>query len=367
MKKKKIAIVFRDCKSGVRTFIEGVLFALNDFQENNHLDITLVHDQEKYKEHPSLQNFQHKLITRKNKFYWDYVASTRYLKKKNFDVTLYPKNFIPLSHSIIRSKKIVVVHDLCALNKQLREFGWADTWYTRLMSKPSFQMANKIIAVSKSTKNDIHTFFNIPNRKIEVVHEAAGDKFQKKEVEKSFLKKYALKKPFLFYCGALSPRKNILRLLQAFQKIENQIPHNVYISGLVSYRDTKVKDYIQKFLAKRVFLLGKIPLDDLVNFYNSADAFVYPSLYEGFGLPILEAQKCGCPVLTSNTTSCPEVAGQGAVIINPISTEDIANGILKILEDQKYRQRLIQKGYENESNFSWKRAAKELLQIINDH
>jgi glycosyltransferase involved in cell wall biosynthesis len=126
-----------------------------------------------------------------------------------------------------------------------------------------------------------------------------------------------------------------------------------------------VSKYIKENdLDRRVIKIGFVDEDDLPKIYNLADLLLFPSLYEGFGLPILEAQACGCPVLTSNVTSCPEVAGDGAHIVDPYSVDEIRDGILKIIKDNNYKEQLIKKGFENIKRFSWEKSARKILELI---
>ncbi|MFW6025682.1 MAG: glycosyltransferase family 4 protein [Candidatus Woesearchaeota archaeon] len=170
------------------------------------------------------------------------------------------------------------------------------------------------------------------------------------------MSKYSINKPFIFYVGSDVGRKNIKRLAKSFNSIEKQIPHELILAGNIR----------RQYNSQRIKKIGYVNNEDLVQLYNQADLYVYPSLYEGFGLPILEAQACGCPVLTSNVTSMPEVAGYGAHIVNPYSEKEIAEGMEKILNDKKYREELIKKGFENVKRFSWEKTARDILKVCKD-
>ncbi len=229
--------------------------------------------------------------------------------------------------------------------------------------KTSCQYGDLVLAVSNFTRQDLENRFNINAEKIAVINEGVEERFQVIKDEQRLnktLSKYNLEKRFLFYSGSLSPRKNLKRVIEAFKNIKNDIPHDLVLTGTQQWGSHE----LDSNLGDRLKVIGYVGEDELVDLYNSADLYLYPSLYEGFGLPILEAQRCGCPVLTSNITSCPEVAGEGALIVDPYSAEEIAAGILKILQDHIYRDELIEKGYKNLERYSWRQTAKQILKVL---
>jgi len=152
-------------------------------------------------------------------------------------------------------------------------------------------------------------------------------------------------------------------LLKAFERIKNHIPHNLYITGGKKWGNNKIEDLMEK-LSYRVKRLGEVSEEQLRDLYSEAEVFIYPSLYEGFGLPILEAQACGCPVISSNSTSLPEVGGKSVYYIDPYNEEEISLAILKILRNKKLKERLVKKGYNNIKRFSWKKSAQEILDLL---
>lgn len=302
-----------------------------------------------------------------SKIIWDYLYILFYFKKFKLNTVIYPKNIIPLTHILFKFKKVNIITDLAYFSKEFNEYKFFDTLYMKLFMKLSCKLADKVLAISQNTKNDLINILNIRESKIEVMYLGVESRFQKNLDEKSLqvtIDEFNIQKPFLFYCGSLSPRKNILRVMQAFNSIKDEIPHNFYITSGQSWSDKEVLDYISENLQGRVFLLGKIKENDIINMYSLADIFIFVSLYEGFGLPILEAQSCECPVITSNKTSCPEIAGDSAKIINPYSVEDIAKAILDLLKNKEERDNLIKKGLENTKKFSWQYSAEILLKNV---
>jgi glycosyltransferase involved in cell wall biosynthesis len=265
------------------------------------------------------------------------------------------------------SKKIIFFHDIIYFEKKIkRESKFFDHLHHKIMIKVSKNFSNKNICISKFTEKRVNELLGIKNT--QVVYLGVEDNFKvikEENILNKIINKYNLKKPFIFYIGSLSPRKNLVRIIKAFNTIKEKIPHNLYLFGGYSWRDKEVINLLNKTNSdNRIIRGGFVEEKDLPLIYNLADLYLYPSLYEGFGLPILEAQACGCPVLTSNVASCPEVAGKGARIVNPYLVEEISEGIMKILNDKKYKEELIKNGFKNVKRFSWEKSTKKILDLI---
>ena len=362
---KKIGIIVRGIThGGVMTYIYSILE--NFDKQNDDYEIYVIHNLRDL-------DYRYKFLKSiyfniKDKIIFDYIFSLYAIVKYKLDIVLYPKGVIPLIHHLVRTKKINIIHDLGYFEKKLKAYKFWDTIFMRIFMKISCILSNTVITVSESTKSRIIKKFRIKENKIKVIYEGVRDCFKKIDDEKinnQVFIKYKINKPFIFYSGSISPRKNLMRALIAFNEIKNNVPHNFYITGMKYWGSGRIQNYIEKNLSKRVFILGYIENQELVTMYNKAELFLYPSLYEGFGLPIIEAQACGCPVLTSDRTSCPEVAGNAACIVDPYSVEEIKNGILKTLNNSNYKKQLIQKGFKNVKRFSWIKTTNEILKIIN--
>lgn len=223
-----------------------------------------------------------------------------------------------------------------------------------------------IIAVSEATKKDAVKLLKIPTKKIRVVYEAAFKDFKrasKKEIEQ-VKKKYKIKGKYFLCVATLEPRKNFKRIIKAFSKFKTDNPGFVLvIVGKFGWGDIKISKPAARDSFGNIKFTGYVPSEDLPGLYSGASCLVYPSLYEGFGLPILEAFACGCPVLTSNISSMSEVAGKAAVLVNPLDTDDIARGMKEAIEK---RERLIKAGLNQVKQFSWEKAAKETLKIYEE-
>ena len=172
---------------------------------------------------------------------------------------------------------------------------------------------------------------------------------------------------YLLYVGTLQPRKNLVRAIEAFGLLKRDSTLKFVIAGKKGWLYDEIFEKVKELnLENEVIFTGYVPDEDLPELYKNAKAFIFVSLYEGFGLPVLEAMSYGIPVLTSNTSSLPEVAGDAALLVDPENTEEIAKGMERLLTDEKLRQQLISKGKEQIKKFSWEKAAKETLQVLEE-
>lgn len=351
-------------KGGVYRYVHNLLKELDQLQ-NNDLSIELLHNDSRL-----LNNFKQikgVYFKTQNKFLFDYYFSTKQLCKQNYDFIIYTKNVIPLNHHLLSARKLNIITDLGYFEKSGEVYPFLDTLFMKAFMKHSCVHSDKVLAISEFTKSDIVERFGINESKIRVIDGGVEDDFRLVEDEHllyDFKIQHKLPEPFILFLGSASPRKNLHNLLIAFNKIKHKVPHNLIITGNKDYYSKETKSFIDENLSNRVIFLGYVDDSDLVYLYNLADLLVYPSLYEGFGLPILEAQACGCPVLTSNITSMPYAAGKGAVLIDPHDPIDMANNILSILSNSDLRNELIRKGFLNIQRFSWQKTANELIKII---
>jgi glycosyltransferase involved in cell wall biosynthesis len=232
--------------------------------------------------------------------------------------------------------------------------------------------ASLVIAVSENTKIDVMKYLNIPEKKIRVIYHGVGDDFRKiedGEYLKDRLDGMGIDYPYILYLGTLEPRKNVERLIEAFVQLKTgkQINEKLVISGIKGWGYQSIFDKVASLgIEKEIIFTGFVPNEFLPFLYNGASAFVYPSLYEGFGLPLVEAMACGVPVVTSNISSLPEVAGDAAILINPYSVDELADGIWRILSDEELRHQCIKKGIERAKSFTWERCAKNTLDAFNE-
>ncbi len=317
---------------------------------------------------PLPDNFSVKVVPFRSKMFFDYLYIPIYSWLNRVDVFLFPKNtFSPL----VRGKKIPVYHDIVYFEDfDFREFKYFDNLHHKVMIPVAAKFSKIDLTVSDFTASRMKSLLHINPGKIRVVKEGVEPHFKKitnvKKLRQT-VNKYRLTTPFFFYAGSLSPRKNMLNLIRAFIKIKDSIPHGIYFTGGESWLDTEVHDMIMgNGLQDRIIKLGFISEEELVIMYNLADCYLYPSLYEGFGLPILEAQACGCPVITSTVSSCPEVAGDGALYVNPRDVDDMAGAMLRIVNDKKLRGSLVKAGSKNFRRYTWEKTARGILDVLNE-
>jgi glycosyltransferase involved in cell wall biosynthesis len=307
-------------------------------------------------------------VAGKNRVIWDYLSFPLVARHHPIDYFIYPNNIIPVSNLLLRgAKRINVVLDLAYFDKDLNEYKFLEAIYHRRLMGLSCRIADRTVAISDSTRQDLLSILRVKASKLSVIHLGIEPVFSAPiptARNSVILSKLKLRHPYLFYCGSLSPRKNMLRALKAFKELEHQIPHVIYLAGGNSWHDQDVRDYWARELPDRVIHLGHLSEEELRLLYAKADIFLYPSLYEGFGLPILEAQASGCPVLTSTLKSCPEVAGKGAHYVVADSVQSIRDGILRIVQDRTYRQHLVHEGYKNVERFSWERCGDQYLELM---
>jgi glycosyltransferase involved in cell wall biosynthesis len=221
------------------------------------------------------------------------------------------------------------------------------------------------IAISDFTKHEfLECFPHVPESKIKVTWLGVNDIFKpvKKEIVQEYNKKSPFNRPFFLSVSTIEPRKNLNRLIVAYANIKDNIDHDLVLTGSYGWKSKDLYDLINKLkIDNRVKFTGYIPLSELPIIYSMADAFLYPSLYEGFGLPPIEAMACGCPVLTSNVSSLPEVVGDAAITVNPLCIDEIAEGMLSLVYNGDKREALRQKGLARAKLFSWENCAQETI------
>ena len=240
-------------------------------------------------------------------------------------------------------------------------------WW-RMQYRYMYRRANLFLAVSQFTKGEMVKILHIPAEKIEVVPCACSSDLwpiTDETIRKRLIEKYQLPEHFVLYVGNFNPRKNLERLIQAFDIAkEKGIPHQLVIAGEQGWKFDKDKTLRGITHRKSIRFIGYVPDADMPALYSAADLFAFPTLYEGFGIPVIEAQSCGTPILTSNCSSLPEVGGDAAVYVDPYDVSGIAEEMLYILNNPQFAEKLTKKGLENAKRFSWEASARQLDSII---
>lgn len=360
---------------GVGTYIRNILRGLVRLDHENRY--VLIGDPERAHEIGDLpENFQPVEVKRSDTTFGQAMEFRRVVRREGCDLVHVPHLLsMPL---LLPCPYVVTVHDL--LDYMYRTS--SASGFRRMMhfqfTKRVLSQAARIFAVSNFTKNDLQRIFEIPSSQIEVVYNAIDERFRQGhagEADREFIaERYQVNYPFLLYAGRISPPKNIVRIIEAFSALKGELRKDdkfpdlkLIIIGddLSSHPDLR-RTVIKSDVQNEVRFLGFVPIDVLRIFYDSAKIFVFPSLYEGFGLPPLEAMAHGTPVVTSNTSSLPEVVGNAAVLVNPENVFDIMRALHRVLLDQPLRERLKQRGYEQAARYSWDASAQRILQVYQE-
>jgi glycosyltransferase involved in cell wall biosynthesis len=364
MNKKEIIIDFRMHKSsGIGTYIKNIVpFLIENFK------IVLLGNIGELKEYNwfdkiKIINFNTKVYTIKEQLFFP-------VKTPNSDMFWSPHYNVPFFDLKVQ-KRIVTIHDIFHI-AFLNTLTLPQKIYAKIMMKTAIDKSDIIFTVSEFTKSEILKYYSCKNHKIYIIPNAVDFNIFKMINNESLLKKinrkYYLPKNFILFVGNVKPHKNLKNLLLAYLKLGSSDFQLVIVGkkeGFITGDDT-ISELLREseFIRKNVFFTGYVSDEDLVCIYNLASLFVFPSLYEGFGIPPLEAMACGCPCVVSNAASLPEVCGNAAYYVNPYDINDIANGIEKVLADDKLRYELVRKGFENVKRFSWESSAQKVIEIL---
>jgi glycosyltransferase involved in cell wall biosynthesis len=359
---------------GIGTYIRSLVHALGHVDSSNRY--TLISAPADVRTLAGLpDNFRTALYARTDHQALDHVAFPLYLRGLRPDLVHIPLNRVPLF--MIRPY-VVTIHDMANLLFE-ETASKARMELRRYRFRRGLVRANRIIAVSDSTKRDVEAMMGVPSDRICRVYNAPDPGFFTRAStaggqQKRILERYQIDYPFLLYAGNIRRHKNIPRLIEAFAVVREELKsHPTYkdlrliiIGDTISQYPAVRQAVIRSRVESVVRFLGFVPFDTLRCFYESAAAFVFPSRYEGFGLPPLEAMACGTPVVASNASSLPEVVGDAAIQINPENVFDIARGVKEILLDEELRATLVRRGREQAARFSWNWTARQVLEIYRE-
>ncbi len=298
---------------------------------------------------------------------WTHTRLSWEMASRPPDVLLVPAHVLPLVHP---RHSVVTVHDLGYLHYPQAHTRWS-RWYLQWSTAHNARAATHLIADSEATKRDLIEFCQTPPDKISVVYPGYDPSFapeRDQERLEAVRERYHVPGPYVLYVGTLHPRKNLQMLLEAFAVVVQQDGDvHLVIAGKKGWLYEPLFERVQQLgLEKWVHFTGYVPQKDLPALLSGARLFVLPSLYEGFGLPVLEAMACGTPVICSNVSSLPEVAGDAAILVNPHDTAELIQALQRLLFDDALRRDLVQKGLNQVRRFSWDKCAQETLDILQD-
>lgn len=373
---------------GIGTYIRNLVQSLAEADgENRYILVGRKEDFRDFRDLPS--NFKRAIFPRTDAGLVNQVTFPLFLKRLAPDLCHMPLNAAPL---FMPRPYVVTIHDLSTLlfaDTAAREQNSLRHQYRLYRFRRSLLRAERIIAVSKSTQRDVEDLLNIPAGRIRQIYSAPDPRFLEhmhwaeegsqghaadQNLQQSLLERYQINYPFLLYAGSVKPQKNLPRLVEAFAVLRAELEgHALYrdlrliiMGDEMSKRPQVRRMVIQTRMEPFVRFFGYVPFETLRVFYASAAAFVFPSLYEGFGMPPLEAMASGTPVICSGLSSLPEVVGDAALMVNPENVFDIARGMKQVLLDAELRKSMAEKGLAQVRQFQWSRTAEQVLNVYRE-
>jgi glycosyltransferase involved in cell wall biosynthesis len=292
------------------------------------------------------------------------------IRREHADLFHAPHYVLP---PLINCRSVVTIHDTIHLRFPQYLPGRLAYGYARTSLWLATKRSNRILTVSETSKSDILRRFRVPADKVTVIYNAIDERLSQAPPEDAFERvriRYQLRDPFALYVGNIKPHKNLERLIDAFDRLRREPDYEslklVIIGDEISKYQGLRRAVHQHKLHKHVRFFGFVPVDTLSVLYRLASVFVFPSLYEGFGLPPLEAMACGTPVVTSNVSSLPEVVGDAAILVDPYDPDSIADGMRQALADVELRARLIERGLAKVREYSWERSVARTREVYEE-
>lgn len=294
---------------------------------------------------------------------WTQVGLSWEMLRRPVNVLFIPAHTVPIIHP---AKTVVTMHGLeyefCPM-----AYSFWERLYMRATIKKSCLWSSSIISVSNNTKADLIKLYGVKDEKVQVVYEGY-DNFQFPISNfQSNLNDQILNRKYLLFIGRIEERKNIVKVIEAFEILKDKydLTHKLVLAGKPGYGYAYIKNKLQQSKYKNdIVELGYVSDEEKFDLLKKADCFVFATQYEGFGIPILEAQSSGCPVVASNNSSIPEVANESALLVDPDKSEEIAEAIYRIVSNESQKNDIIAKGLENVKRFSWDKCSEEIAEIL---
>jgi glycosyltransferase involved in cell wall biosynthesis len=298
--------------------------------------------------------------------YWDQVVVPGVAERYNVDVVFNPFLTVPIRG---RFKKVMIMHNVeYHVVPKVYDVVMYTWWF--MLEKAILPAADRVISISNVMTEDFRKHVNYPIDQVRTIYHGVNEKFHVETDEVRLARareEYELPERFILFVGHLYPQKNFSVLARAFARLKNDIPHRLVVAGRPRWKaDADLRLIEDLGIANRVDSLQFVPNDDLPLIYNLADCFVYPSLYESFGLAQLEAMACGCPVIGANSGAIPEITGGTAMLFDPRSPEDLARAILTVTQDAGVRRDLVDRALVRARDFTWERTARETLNVFKE-
>lgn len=362
----RIGVMLRHLREpgGIAVYTTSLIDALLDLDRSN-VYVLLHREPATVGRFPSAPNVEPVVVPGRSKLVWDQVAVPAAATRLGLDLIFNPKLSVPLA---ARVPTVFVLHggEQFVLPEHYR---WHDRLYTRTTMPLYCRKAAAIVSPTRTGAADIVRHLAVPPGKIAQIYEAAHPRFTTPSppaMRDAVRARHGLPDRFVLFVGGRDPRKNFRRLLDAFARFRGRFPHALVAPGFARWTDEAADRALvrAKGLEGAVHFPGFVPDEDLPALYAAADMLVSPSLYEGFGLPALEAMAQGCPVVASTRGCAPEVVGDAALLADPYSVDDIHGQMTRLATDRALRAALVARGYRRAAIFSWERAARETLALF---
>lgn len=333
--------------SGIGTYIRGILNILTSMEN---LDFTLFGNLSKIADYPAkkvLADFP--IYSIREQLFFPQI-----LRKHSLELLHVPHYNVPLGY---KGNMVVTIHDLIHLRYPPSRAAYI---YARLMFESVCKRAKIIIAVSNNTKKDIVKLLGVDERKIRVIYEGLGNKFDQSHTN---MEQSNSDSGYILYIGNIKPTKNIFTLVKAFLIAKQNFPEMRLVIAGKNFMSKETKQYQN---CPEIQFLGEVPHQEIEKLYKNAKIFIFPSFYEGFGLPPLEAMAYGIPVICSNSSSLPEVVGDAAMLFDPQNVNELSGLIVALWKDKEKRKTLSMKGIEQVKKFSWKNCAEQTARVYSE-
>lgn len=351
--------------SGNCTYIRNLLKALGTIDNQNEYVLYVTDpDHPFYQNFYSHDHFKIRQLAFKSPFIRIPLILAWKTLKDSLDI-LHVQYIAPPFHS---GKLVTTVHDLGFLHYP-QFFPKFEVFRSKILIRFTAKRSDDIITGSHFSKNDIMNSYRINPNKIEVIPLGVSSAFIREKAtpkNQSVQERYGIESPYILCVGRLNPRKNLMPLVEAFVglKRETSIPHKLIIAGKGDFAAESIIQSIKTMLCPEdVWFIGFVADQDLPSLYNGADVFIYPSLFEGFGLPILEAMSCGTPVIAAGTSGLIETVGDAGLLVNPLDPKEIKDAVLRIISDQDLKKKYIKRGLSRAKKFTWLSAAQKTLNV----
>jgi len=365
----RVVVEIPDDRSGTGTYVSELIASLGRLQTSETGErIEVIPACYKRLSKERYGHFFSRLLNSFRMVGWMQVALPRICRKARADV-LHCTAFV--CPRFVPCPVVVTILDMTSVRyPETMDPLWR--YYLRLFLRPTLRRADRLIAISHSCASDLVEFQSEVRGKVAVVYLAVGKEFRPAQDQAAVVRRLdrlGARQPYFLHVGTMNPRKNLEGLLRSFERFKKDTaaPHLLVVAGAKGWLVAGIDALVEQLSSKNhLRFAGRVDNEDLVALYQGAEALVMPSLYEGFGLPVLEAMACGCPVITSNVSSLPEIAGDAALLVDPRNDEAIVQAMRELAGNPGLRQRLVEKGFRRAAEFSWDRTAAETARVYAD-